>query len=230
MIYAGILAGGRTPGMPIQFSLLGTKPILIHTLEQFIIHQQIDRILIAVPKEWMVHTRDLLIKFYPDVDAQVVQGGANKNLSIIQFIRHIERTYGITPEDIILCHDAIRPFVTQRIISENIAIAAAQGVANTVMRTVDTIILSNDGRAISDMPERGYTFAEQTPQSFPVARLQSLLEQTDDTLLQQFDDTAKLFFQNGQKVSLVQGEYSNIKIVTAYDVEVANALLKEKKL
>lgn len=230
MIYAGILAGGRTPGMPIQFSLLGSKPILIHTLEQFIINQQIDRTLVAAPKEWMVHTRDLLDKFYPSIDIQIVEGGANKNLSIIQFIRHIERTYGIDTNDLILCHDAIRPFVTQRIINENIEVARQWGVVNTVIRPVDTIVLSSDGKIISEMPERTQMFAEQTPQSFQVARLRTLLSCTSEETLRRFDDTAKLFFENGQEVHIVQGEYSNIKIVTAYDVEVANALLKEKKV
>ncbi len=232
MIYAGILAGGNIgnrDAMPLQFGLLGEKPILIHTLEQFILNGNIDQILIAVPKEWIVHTESLINNYYPDLKIKVIEDGANKNLSIVQFAKYIDGIYGVEDEDIILCHDAIRPFVTQRIIDDNIEAVKLHNIVNTVVLPVDTMVLSAEREVISAMPERGTVLAEQTPQTFKLKVMKELIERINIEDIQKIDDAAKMFFNYGQSVHLVWGEYSNIKIATSYDIEVANALLRDKK-
>ena len=128
-----------------------------------------------------------------------------------------------------ICHDAVRPFVTQRIINENIDISEKYGAANTAILTVDTIIMSKNGKIITEMPERMFMYAEQTPQTFRIKTIKEVLNSVGKAEHEKTIDTAKLFYLAGNKVHIVKGEYSNIKIINPYDVEVANALIKEKK-
>ena len=87
MNFAGILAGGKGTRMgktdlPKQFLMLGEKPILIHTLEQFIIADKIDHIVVAVPENWINYTKDIIDKYCNDDRISVIQGGQNRNETI----------------------------------------------------------------------------------------------------------------------------------------------------
>ena len=120
MIYGEILAGGSgtrmgNTEMPKQYLQLGTKPIIIHTIEQFLVNPKFDRIIVCCPKEWISYTKDLLLKYDINNDKiEIVAGGSNRNESIMNGIKYIESTYSIKDNDVIVTHDAVRPFVTQR--------------------------------------------------------------------------------------------------------------------
>lgn len=237
MIYAGILGAGigvrmHRQDLPKPFLMLGEKPIIIHTLEQFFVNPRIDKLIVVAPETWNVYAEDLISKYDSmGKEVEVIAGGANKTESISIIAEHIAKTSGITNEDILVTHDAIRPFVTQRIINENIDVAIQYGAANTVMTTNDTLIISNNGITLSDIPPKHRMFAEQTPQSFNLCKLKSILDlviKQGVSLLQE-SELARFYLQHGKAVHLVRGEYSNMKIINPYDLEVANALLKERK-
>ncbi len=233
MIYAGILAGGEnrkisSDEMPMQFMSLGTKPILIHTLEQFMINPQIDEIIVAAPKNWRIYTEDLIRRHVvSDKRITVIGGGENKYRTIIRIAEYIENSSGIDDSDVCVFHDAVRPFVTQRIIDDNLKKIGSCNAVSTVVPSVDTIIISEDGKRLDDIPPMSRYFMEQTPQTF---RLSHLLCQfrgggEDVTRTNNAFTTA---LGSGEDVRLVQGESSNIKIVRQYDYELANILLKDK--
>lgn len=232
MVYVGILAGGlgtrmHRMDMPKQFLMLGSKPIIIHTLEQFIINQSVDRIIIAAPSEWKLYTMDLLEKWLSyKIEIDVICGGVNKNKSIKNIVDFIDNKWGIGDQDIIVNHDAIRPFVNQRIIDDNIELCKKYGAVNTVMPTVDTIVESKDKAKITSIPPKRFMYFEQTPQTFNLYKLKSAFEAADKKLIDAETDTARLLLNNGINVCLAMGEYSNMKIITPYDLEVANALIK----
>ena len=110
MIYAGILAGGhgwdqRKDDMPKQFMSIGHKPIIIHTIEQFIINPSIQKIIIAVPENWVVYTTDLLRKSITTNDKiDVILGGYNKNNTLHRIVNFIDSEYGIEE----MCEDSWR--------------------------------------------------------------------------------------------------------------------------
>lgn len=235
MIYAGILAGGigermQRVDIPKQYLMLGTKPIIIHTIEQFIINNQIEEIIVAAPKDWVVYTQDLFRRYLPQsITINVISGGNDKNKSLMQIVDYIDRFRGIKDDDIIVSHDAIRPFITQRIINENIEKARAYQAVNTVISPIDTIIESLDGEVISNIPLKRHMYQEQTPQTFNIKKLKELYETSDPEIIKNIPDAAKIFVTCGQVVYLVKGDYSNMKIITPYDLEVANALLKAEE-
>lgn len=233
MIYAEILAGGKgtrmgNVNMPKQFLTLNSKPIIIHTIEKFILNDRFDKILVMSPKEWINHTKDIIKKYIgEDNRLIVVEGGKDRNETIMNGIHYIEEQFGLGDDDIIVTHDSVRPFLTHRIIEENIDAALKYGAVDTVIEAIDTIIQSEDRDVISDIPIRDTMFQGQTPQSFNIKMLVEHYYSLDDMQKEILTDACKICALKGEKVKLVRGEVFNIKVTTPYDLKVANAILQE---
>ncbi len=91
----------------------------------------------------------------------------------MNIIDHIRNVNGINNDDVIVTHDAVRPFLTQRIIKENIEVAAKYGAVDTVIEAIDTIVMSKDKRNdLHSIPVRNEMYQGQTPQSFNIKLLQ----------------------------------------------------------
>ncbi len=235
MIYVSILAAGKNIGndqskLPLQFTLLGSKPIIIHTLEKFVIESRIDRIIVVVTNEWVVYTEELIKKWISvPKEIHVIPGGINKNSSIHLAATYINEQWGTDDEDIILNHDAIRPFVTHRIINDNIESAKKNKVSNTVVPTVDTIAVSDNCFTINTIPPKSKMYSEQTPQTFNLKLLIDEYNKVPVEDIEKENDTARFMLNAGHMVYFVLGEYSNIKIITTFDLEVAKAFLRRSE-
>lgn len=213
--------------MPKQFLTLKTKPIVVHTVEKFLLHPEFEKIIVVSPKEWINHTSDILRKFIGNSDRIViVEGGADRNESIMSGIRYIEAKFGIQDDDIIVTHDSVRPFVTHRIIEENIKAAIEHGAVDTAIEAIDTIIQSQDGEFIDNIPVRKTMFQGQTPQSFRIRQLVDRYQAltADDRAI--LTDACKICALKGDPVKVVLGEVFNIKITTPYDLKIAEALFE----
>ena len=127
-----------------------------------------------------------------------------------------------------ITHDAVRPFVTYRIIEDNIKAAKEFGACDTVIPATDTIVESTDGNSVSSIPNRASLYQGQTPQSFKALKLKELYESLEESEKAILTDAAKIFVIKGETVSLVRGENSNIKITYPYDLTVAESLLKQQ--
>ena len=233
-VYAIILAGGIGQRMgnmekPKQFIELKGKPILVHTVEKFFLYPEFDEILVLTPKQWMNHTENLLKKYlrdgYPRI--KVIEGGNTRNETLMNGIRYIEENEKLDDETIIVTHDAVRPFVTTRIIKENIQAAKECGACDTVIPATDTIVISTDDISINEIPNRNFMYQGQTPQSFKGKMLKELYASLSEEEKKILTDAAKICVIKGKKVKLVSGEVYNIKITYPYDIDVAKSLLKE---
>ncbi|EHJ07587.1 D-ribitol-5-phosphate cytidylyltransferase [Staphylococcus simiae] len=232
MIYAGILAGGigsRMGNVPLpkQFLDLDGKPILIHTIEKFMLVSDFDKIFIATPQKWVSHTKDILRKHHIHDDRiEVVQGGTDRNETIMNIIHEIEHRQPITDDDVIITHDAVRPFLTHRIIKENIDSVLKYGAVDTVISATDTIVTSTDGECVHTIPVRNDMYQGQTPQSFNIKLLRNSYSALSAEQKDILTDACKILIVADQQVRLVRGELYNIKITTPYDLKVANSILK----
>lgn len=234
MIYAEILAGGKGTRMgnintPKQYLALNNKPILIHTIEKFLLNSKFDKVIVVSPKEWINYTNDIIKKHigYSDL-LVVVEGGNDRTESIMNGIEYISETFGIREDDIIVTHDAVRPFLTHRIIEENIEYAKEYGAVDTVVNAVDTIIQSEDGEFISEIPRRDIMYQGQTPQSFKITKLVELYNMLTEQQKGILTDACKIFTYFGENVKIVRGEVFNLKITTPFDMKVAKAFLQER--
>lgn len=232
MIYGVVLAGGvgsrmGNVGKPKQYLLIGDKPVLIHTLEKFYMQSEFEKVLVLCPAEWMTHTKNLIKKYIKDTERVVVlQGGDTRNETIMNAIDYIEGQGNLNKETIIVTHDSVRPFVTQRILEENIKFAKEYGACDTAVAATDTIVCSEDNVVISDIPERRKMYQGQTPQTFQAMKLKQLYEALNPEEKALLTDAAKIFVMKGEKVHIVEGEVFNIKITYPYDLRVAEALIK----
>ena len=127
-----------------------------------------------------------------------------------------------------MTHDSVRPFVTHRIIEENIDGAIRYGACDTVVAASDTIVESRDGVVISNIPDRMQMYQGQTPQSFKAEKLMNIFDSLLPEEKEILTDAAKIFVMKGEPVHLVKGEVFNTKITYSYDLEVAEAMIRRK--
>lgn len=235
MIYGVILAGGIGSRMdnkekPKQYINIGGKPIILHTVEKFCLCAEFTEILILCPKDWMEYTKGLIRKHIASPDnIKVLEGGATRNETIMNAISYIEKAGKLDEDTIVVTHDAVRPFVTYRILQENIKAAEQYGACDTVIPATDTIVESQDSSTIAAIPDRSKLYQGQTPQSFQALKLKQLYGSLSEDEKNVLTDAAKIFVIKGEKVYLVKGENSNIKITYPYDLTVAESLLKGGK-
>ena len=211
MVFGVILAGGIGSRMgnvekPKQYLNVGGKPIILHTLEKFYVNSKFEKLIVLCPSQ--------------------IEGGSTRNETIMNSIRYIEKEYGLDDDTIIVTHDSVRPFLTYRIIEDNIRYAQEYGACDTVIPASDTIVESVGHEVISNIPDRSVMYQGQTPQSFKAKKLKELYEGLTEEEKEILTDACKIFVIKGQDVHLVEGEVFNIKITYPYDLRVAETLIK----
>ncbi len=235
MIFGVVLAGGIGSRMgnvekPKQYLHIGGKPIIVHTVEKFCVNSKMEKVIVLCPEQWVVYTKDILKKHLAMLDKVVViPGGKTRNDTILNAINYIEEQYGIDDSTIVVTHDAVRPFVTHRIIEDNIRMALEGVACDTVIPATDTIVESMDGEVISKIPDRSKYYQGQTPQSFKAKMFKELYSSLSVEEKEILTDAAKVFVIKGEKVGLVQGETFNIKVTYPYDLQLAETLLRGDK-
>ncbi len=233
MVFAVIMAGGSGSRMgnsetPKQFMILGTKPIIIHSIEKFYVNSKFEKIIVMSPKTWVNHTRNMIEKNFGKTDRiVVVEGGSDRNKTLMNSLKYIEENYGLDDDKFVVTHDAVRPFVTHRIIEENIEFVQKYGACDTVVGATDTIVRSVDGDKITEIPKRPQMYQGQTPQSFNAKKLKDIYESLSEDEKAVLTDACGIFVKKNEPVHLVNGEVFNIKITYPYDLKVAKALLEE---
>lgn len=232
MIFGAILAGGigsrmNIADMPKQFLPLGEKPIIIHTLEKFILNDRIDQIYVGVHKNWLVHMEELAEKYLKTGfnRIHIVEGGTDRNSTIMNIVDAIEKEYGNSSDHYIITHDSVRPFITARIIEDNIDAVRKYNACDTVVEATDTIVLSRGEQLITEIPERRLMYQGQTPQSFQIDLLKETYEALTDEEKSILTDACKIFVTKELPVYMVRGEVSNLKITTVSDYKIAQAMV-----
>lgn len=235
MIYAGILAGGTgtrmgISNMPKQFLDLGNKPIIIHTIEKFLLKPEIEKIVVGVHEDWISHAEDLVEEYISTFKDRIiiVAGGSDRNTTIENIIKAIDDYKELTDEDIVITHDSVRPFITLRIIKDNIRLAKECDAVDTVVEAVDTIVESTNGEYITNIPNRAHYYQGQTPQSFRCKDFLNLYNSLTSEEKQILTDACKIFVIKGKEVALAKGEYSNLKITTVTDLKIAKSMLEDE--
>ena len=229
LIFAAIFAGGSGSRMghtdkPKQFLPLGGKPILVHTVSRFLTVPQIDVLFVLSPAHLLSYTQDVL-REYCGADVPVIAGGETRNDTLLCAIRYIYERYPVDADTILLTHDAVRPFVTRKMITDNVEAVRRYGACDTVIPATDTIVHSADHAFITDIPLRSELYQGQTPQSFRLEELRQTVESLTAEETQTLTDACKIYAVRGKRVALVPGAPSNLKITYADDLPLAEAVL-----
>ena len=210
-----------------QFKELGGVPILVHTLRKFVETPAVYEIIVALRQGEIAGFRAQVEKEFPEIlnkRLQLVEGGEHRQDSVASALG---RT-AADAEDIVLVHDAVRPFVTPGIIANVIESANKHGAAIAGWPAVDTVKQverTADGALIKATIPRASVVMAQTPQGF---RYKLLKKAFDDAVADGFlgTDEASLLERAGLPVVVVMGSHRNIKITTPADMELAEFYLK----
>ena len=233
MVFGLVLAGGigsrmGNNGKPKQFLMACGKPVIIHTLEKFCINGAFIKIIVLCPSEWVSYTQGLLEEYLSSYkkNIAVASGGNSRNNTIMEGIRYIEDNYILDDSTIIVTHDAARPFINNRIISENIETAIRYGAATTAVPATDTILYCPGGQTVESITDRQALYMCQTPQTFFAKELRELYNRLSDNEKEQLTDASGIYIKNKLPVGIVQGEMYNFKITYPNDLVVAEEYIK----
>ena len=198
-LYFMILAGGigsrmQSPELPKQYLKIDNEPIIIKTVKNFIDFGSFRAGVICCPVDWIEYTKALLLEYGISTDTVfVVPGGKNRNSSVQNGCCYLTKKFGVSDDDIILTHDAVRPFRDSRVIRDNISAVEEFGAANTVMPVYDSVIRTSTGDFLSEHLPRKELYRVQTPQSFRLRELENVINSLSDEELEAYTDVASIF-------------------------------------
>lgn len=227
-----ILAGGigsrmKSPELPKQYLKIDKEPIIIKTVKNFEDFGSFSAGVICCPVDWVEYTKSLLFEYGISSESVfVIPGGKNRNSSVRNGCRFFKENFNFTDSDVVLTHDAVRPFINKKIIKDNISAVNEFGVANTVMPVYDSVLRSSTGEFFTEHLKRSELFRVQTPQSFRLSELNSLMNSLSEEELANYTDVASIFADRGYRVRLVEGSDYNIKITTPFDLAVAKSIIE----
>jgi 2-C-methyl-D-erythritol 4-phosphate cytidylyltransferase len=221
LIFAGGI-GSRmsSESLPKQFLTIHGTPLIVHTIQHFQDHPEIDRVAVAILPAWRDRFAQMVARFELTKVNWIVDGGATGQESRHRALRAIANE---CPGDaVVLVHDGVRPLINARLISDNIRTVREQGPAITCTKGNETIV-SASGAEIDEVLPRDDLYVAQAPQSLP---LSTALEIYDHAVADGDDDsidTATLLRRYGHRLFRVDGPRSNIKITTAEDYYICRA-------
>ena len=227
MNIALIIAGGTGQRMnqdiPKQFLNVFDKPVIIYTLEAFQSHPDIDKIGVVCLDGWHDILRAYARQYKIDKLDWVVSGGENGQSSIRNGVFEAEQRYH--GDDIILVHDAIRPMVSQEIISDCIVQCKTHGSA-VVVTPCNTVVLDRgDGASSEKVIPRDQLAITQPPQAFPIQKLASAHREALERGITNSIASCTMMIELGRPVYFSIGAETNIKLTTPDDLRIFKALL-----
>ena len=224
-----IFAGGVGKRMnsrvkPKQFLNVYGKPIIIHTLEVFDSHPDIDAIVVACLEEWIPYLQELIEKY----NLKIVPGGRSGQESIYHGLQAAKQVAG-QEKSIVLIHDGVRPMIYKKTIDDNLQSVREHGSAITSVAVKETVLVVSEDNSIKEVPNRKDTRLARAPQSFYLDEIiglhrRAIAEGKDD-----FIDSCSMMQYYGRKLYLIDGPQENIKITTPDDFYTMRALLDAKE-
>lgn len=233
MNYALIIAGGSGNRMgqdiPKQFMHVDDCPIIVHTLLAFERHPDIHGIAVVCLDGWQTVLRSYANQFLVTKLKWIFKGGESGMESIHNGIYGL-REEGCQGEDLVLIHDAVRPLLSQDIISSNIAICQKYGYAITGIRCREAILESEDGFSTTKSIPRDKLIRTQTPQTF---RLRNIIKAHEEAAVRGIENSVAsctlMAELGGREMHIVPGSEKNIKVTTVEDLEILKALMHTQK-
>lgn len=227
-----ILAAGIDPAfqmdIPKQFVVVENIPIIIYTLQAFQLHPQIDRIIVSCLHGWKEMVLAYAKQFNISKLIGIVEGGVDAQESSWKGIEWLSRR-GTVEQEIVVVHDAIRPLVTADLISDSIRVCKEYGMGVAAVRSMDTIMLTQDGETGKESISR-YDFRRiQTPQAYRLGYLREMHQRAMKKQLSHSVDNNSMIAKLGETIHFSKGSDFNIKINTVEDVEMFKALYHMKQ-
>lgn len=235
MNYGVILASGngtrvKSINIPKQYFEIENKPIIIYTLENMLRSNLFDYIYVAINEKYENIVLNYINKFIKEEDfskIKIIYGGKERIDTIHNVMEEINKNE-IHDDDVIVLHDAVRPFVTKKILEDSVDGARKYGATVAVLPAIDTMIFSEDGIVSNSIPNRNFLYRGQAPDSFRVKTFVDLENNLTDSQRKKITGTSQLCTMNDFLIHLIEGDEINFKITTDFDLVVAKQIIREK--
>ena len=215
-IYGVLLAAGQGSrfGRPKQFMPIDGKPLLAYSLEVF--RSAVDCLVIVVDKK---HVAD--VEPYSGKNTFVVEGGDTRGKSLLNALEFI-KDKGAESDDIVVTHDAARPFVTKELIDRSIVLAEEYGASSAGMKITDTVVKVDYAFDVIESVDRNSIMTVQTPQTVKFGIIDKYSEG-----IEQFTDLSTLLLSKGQTVKIFNGNSDNLKVTYPDDLKEVERILEK---
>lgn len=229
--YAGILAGGigsrmENASIPKQFLAINGIPVMVYTIRNFLAVTEIEHIYIAMNPDWIEYAEKLLEdNSLPKEKITIIQGGRTRFESLLFLAKEVSKN---GRDSVLISHDCARPFVSSRIIKDNMLALEKYDMVTTSIPVIDTILLSEDGETSAGVPKRSELYSDQGPQSFVADKFLELFHGLSEDEVSEYMEAGKLYLKYGLSVGIAMGSRENFKITNDIDLKIAKAMLEEK--
>lgn len=227
LIIAGGVGARMNQDIPKQFLSVNEKPVIVYTLEAFQKHPEIDAIAVVCIEGWETVLQAYANQFNITKLKHIVPGGKNGQDSIRNGVYELEKHYG--EDDVVLIHDAIRPMVSQEIISDCIIKTKQKGCAISVIPCAEAMVVTSDGESSVESYPRDNLKRTQTPQGFKIGKICDLHRRALEAGITNSVASVTLMIEMGEKVYFSAGSEKNIKLTTIEDIDIFKALLSVKR-
>jgi len=231
MNVALILAGGSgkriEQDIPKQFINVYEKPIIMYTLEAFQKHPRIDAIMVSCIAGWEEILKAYARQYQITKLKWVIPGGRTGQESTANGLYALESI--CVDDDIVLVHDAIRPMVSQEIISDCIVTCQTYGSGLAAVRCQETIVRSDDGFKGKENIGRNEIMRVQTPQAYCYGRALEIYKRAEAEHIKDEVYINTLMLRMGEEVYFSKGSNKNLKITTTEDIDIFKAVYGVKR-
>ena len=213
--------------IPKQFLNVNDKPVIIYTLEAFQRHPNIDKIEVVCLDGWQEILRAYCKQFGISKLANVVEGGENGQSSIRNGLWDLKEMYD--ENDLVLIHDAIRPMVSEEIISDAIRVCKKYGNSISVIPCAEAMLKTEDGVSSLEQIPRDNLKRTQTPQTFVLKDIVAAHEEALEKGITNSVASCTLYIELGKKLYFSAGSEKNIKLTTPDDIDIFKSILVTRK-
>ncbi len=200
-----------------NFEIIQGKPVMLYSLEEFHKNRYIDNIIIGAKEEEIPIIKNILQKEQFTKPIDIIVGGNSRQQTVYHCIQQTEA-------DIVVIHDGARPAIKQEYINQCIESMKEFEGATVGVPSKDTIKITDENNVVVQSTQRSNTWIVQTPQCF---ERKILLDMHEKYKQEEMTDDCMLLEKNKNKVKILEGDYTNIKITTYEDLEIMKKIIRK---
>lgn len=229
-----ILAAGTDSrfemNVPKQFVNVNNRPVIVYTMERFQQHPDIDEIVVICLDGWQEMVKAYGKQFGITKLHTILPGGKNAQQSTYHGLQYLKEQSDMKQGDIVVIHDAIRPMVSERLITKSIRMCHKRGMGIAAIHAMDAVIHTKDGESGYKSINRDEIMKVQTPQAFDFAYIWDMHNRAIEEGKIGFWDNSGMLTALGENIYFSEGSDINMKINTAEDVAMFKALYKMSQI
>lgn len=233
MAIAIILSGGVGTRMglstPKQYVVVNGKPVIEYCLYTLLHHEKIDTVVIGVADEWIEYVQDSVLRVNSEKPVFYSKPGETRQCTIINALC-VAKEKGVKDNDIVLIHDAARPLLTSRLISDCLNACKDVDAVLPVIPVKDTTYLSRDGKTIDSLLERKTLWNGQAPEAFKFGSYYGANMVLSEEELKTITGSTEVSYRAGLKCVLIPGDTNNFKITTKEDLSNFESIIKNESI